>query len=92
MTGLRYVGASRALGLQLEAPPPQLTLDLLAWLDLGEPISRITNWKAASSKHLPRTDFSGKGRRPWGPRIHVSAPCRNLVTETARGLQLPLTC
>ena len=42
-------------------PPPQLPGPCA--LDPGEQVSRTTNWKAASSKHLPRADFSGKGRR-----------------------------
>lgn len=91
MTGLRYVGASRALGLQQEVPPSPDESGPSS-LHLWEHISRIINWKAASSKHLPRTDFSGKGRRPSGPRIHVPAPCRNLAAGIEQGLQLPQPC
>lgn len=58
-------------------PSSQMTLRP-SGLDLGEQISRITNWKTASSKHLPRTDL-GKDRR------HVAlGPMRQHPAGTSR--------
>lgn len=41
-------------------PAPRLTLDLLARIS-GEQISRITNWKAASSKLTSQERAEGHG-------------------------------
>lgn len=71
-------------------PCPQMTLDLLAWI-LGSR-SPGSPTEGTSSKHLPRTDFSGKGRRLCGPGIHVPAPCRDLTSGIEQGLQLPQPC
>lgn len=60
MRGLRYVGAFRALGLQQEAPRSPADSGP-SGLDLGEQISRITNWKAASSKLASQERAEGHG-------------------------------
>lgn len=82
MRRLRYVGASKALGLQQEAPPSPADSGP-SGLDLGVHQLEGSQFQA---------DFSGKGRRPRGPEIHVPAPCRDLAAETKQRLQLPQTC
>lgn len=77
MTGLRYVGVSRAQGPQQEVPPSPADSGHVS-VDPREHTSRTTNWKAASSQRLPRADFSEKGRRPWGPWHRCASTCRSL--------------
>lgn len=64
-------------------PPPQLPGPCA--LDPGEQVSRTTNWKAASSKHLLELTSQEKteGTVPWDP--HASTLCY----PTARTVRAP---
>lgn len=76
MTGLRYVGASRALGLQQEVPPSPDESGPSS-LDLWE---HSSNWKPASSKHLPRT---AQGRAEG--HVALGSMCQHPAGTSQRG-------